>query len=77
MLEGAVNNLPDLSAEQAARKILDLCRRAVESEIVMVLISGGGSALLPCPIEGVELKEKRKVHTHTHTRTHTHTQTDT
>ena len=36
-------------------------REASEEDIVMVLISGGGSALLPCPVEGVSLQEKAQV----------------
>ena len=36
-------------------------REASEKDIVIVLISGGGSALLPCPVEGVLLAEKARV----------------
>ena len=59
IIEGAANNLPDYQALCAARKILALCHGAGEGEVVIALISGGGSALLPCPLEGVELEDKR------------------
>lgn len=59
VIEGAANNLPDYQALCAAREILALCRGAGEGEVVIALISGGGSALLPCPLEGVELEDKR------------------
>ena len=61
ILEGAAHNLPDASAEYAAREILSLARGATEDELLIALISGGGSALLPCPVEGVTLDEKRQV----------------
>ena len=32
-----------------------------ESDLVLCLISGGGSALMPCPVAGVSLKDKRRI----------------
>ena len=61
MYEGAAYNLPDAGAELAAREALSLAERAATGELVIVLVSGGGSALLPCPVEGVSLQEKRQV----------------
>jgi glycerate kinase len=61
VLEGAAGNLPDCQALSAASEILSLCREAREGEVVVALVSGGGSALLPCPIQGVTLQEKRTV----------------
>ncbi len=59
--EGAADNLPDAAAELAAREILDLAERASEEDLLIALVSGGGSALLPCPPLGVTLNEKRQV----------------
>lgn len=59
--EGAANNLPDAAAERTAKEILAVARRATADDLVIVLISGGGSALLTCPVEGVTLQEKRQV----------------
>ena len=59
--EGGEHNQPDEAAHYAAKEILSLVREAGEEDIVMVLISGGGSALLPCPVEGVSLQEKAQV----------------
>lgn len=59
--EGALNNLPDVIAESAAREILDLVTRATHDELIIALVSGGGSALLPCPVSGVTLDEKKQV----------------
>ena len=60
-MEGAAHNLPDQPALCAAGEILRLCREAGEGEVVVAVVSGGGSALLPCPIQGVTLEEKRMV----------------
>jgi glycerate kinase len=58
IIEGAKNNLPDQSAEEAAKKIKQLIQNLGSSDLVIVLISGGGSALLPFPLPPVTLEEK-------------------
>ncbi|MBI4304063.1 MAG: DUF4147 domain-containing protein [Chloroflexi bacterium] len=32
-----------------------------ENDLVLCLISGGGSALMPCPVEGVSLEDKQRI----------------
>ena len=59
--EGAKNNLPDEDSEASARDIVTLVSDLSEDDVVFVVISGGGSALLPLPIPGVTLKEKQEV----------------
>lgn len=58
--EGAENNMPDMAAERGARKIHELACRAGRDDLLLVLISGGGSALLPLPAEGITPEEKKK-----------------
>lgn len=53
--------IPDQAGLEAAGAILDLVREAQEDDLVIVLISGGGSALLPLPVEGVSLEEKQEL----------------
>ncbi len=43
-----------------AKEIMSLCQNAGENDLVICLISGGGSAMIPCPVEGVTVEEKRK-----------------
>lgn len=61
VLEGAKNNLPDAAAESAAIKIMEFVDNLNKNDILFVLISGGGSALLPLPCAGVTLDEKLDV----------------
>lgn len=56
--EGARNNLPDADAMETAKKCLDFMKCLNKNDILFILISGGGSALLPMPSEGVNLEEK-------------------
>lgn len=55
---GAGHPLPDLAGFQAAQKIAYRVAQAQANEVVLVLISGGGSALLPYPVAGISLEEK-------------------
>lgn len=51
--------IPDERGERAAREILALAQGAGESDLVVVLISGGGSALAPAPVPPITLAEKQ------------------
>jgi glycerate 2-kinase len=51
--------VPDDSGLEGARAILELASRAEEGDMVICLISGGGSALLPLPAEGLSLQDKQ------------------
>jgi glycerate 2-kinase len=53
--------VPDERGVVAARAILDLARRAGEEDLVLVLISGGASALTPAPAPPVTLADKQAV----------------
>ena len=46
----AAHPVPDENGVAAARRILDLARSADETTLVIPVISGGGSALLPLPL---------------------------
>ncbi len=50
--------LPDAAGTTAAEEVLALARRASEQDLVFVLISGGGSALLTAPASGLTLDDK-------------------
>lgn len=43
--------IPDNNGIEAARKISELAKSAGEKDLLITLISGGGSALTPCPFE--------------------------
>jgi glycerate 2-kinase len=53
--------LPDASGLEGAKAILRLFKDLTERDLVIFLISGGGSALLPLPVPGVTLEEKQVV----------------
>ena len=52
---------PDSQGETAARRILDLAGTLGEGDLLVVLVSGGGSALLAVPAAGLVLDDKRAV----------------
>ncbi len=53
--------IPDENGARGARKIVSLLKGVDEKTLVICLISGGGSALLPLPAGEIELKDKMKV----------------
>jgi len=57
----ASHPVPDRAGQQAARRILDLVAGAGADDLVLCLISGGGSALMPLPAEGLTLADKQAV----------------
>ena len=57
----ASHPLPDENSLDAGRKAMELSGRAGASDLVFVLISGGGSAMLCLPAAGILLEEKRKI----------------
>lgn len=52
--------IPDQAGLNGARQIMELARRCRASDLLFFLASGGGSALLPCPAEGLTLDDKRR-----------------
>lgn len=53
--------LPDRAGILGTKKIIDVLRKATENDLVICLISGGGSSLLPLPVDGLSLKAKREI----------------
>ena len=51
--------IPTQAAMDGAQRIVELAQSADEHDLVICLISGGGSALLPLPVEGVSLADKQ------------------
>jgi len=52
---------PDEAGVEGCRRMLEIAERACEKDIVLVLLSGGASSLLPCPMKGVGLAELREL----------------
>ncbi|CDW52533.1 DUF4147 and MOFRL domain containing protein [Trichuris trichiura] len=74
--EGAYNNLPDQAALETSQLVVDMVQTLTAEDILLVLVSGmllpdkivslffcsgGGSALLPLPINGVSLIDKQRI----------------
>src|SRR5215467_15401003 len=57
----AAHPVPDAVGRAAAQRILDLVRGLGPDDLVLCLISGGGSALLALPAPGLTLSDKRQV----------------
>ena len=55
----ASHPVPDQAGLKATKEIIKLIKPLNEEDLLVVLISGGGSSLLVSPIEGVSLQEKQ------------------
>ena len=57
----AAHPVPDAAGLQAAQRILALAHGLTADDLVLCLISGGGSALLTLPAEGLTLEDKQRI----------------
>jgi hydroxypyruvate reductase len=57
-------NEPSEAGAEGAREILKIVERLTDRDLCLCLISGGGSALLPAPVEAIALDDKLAVTQH-------------
>jgi glycerate 2-kinase len=57
----AAHPVPDAAGVAGAREVASVLAGAGPDDLVVAVVSGGGSALLPAPVEGVTLAEKQEV----------------
>jgi glycerate 2-kinase len=57
----AAHPVPDASGETTARRILEMVQGLGSDDLVVALISGGGSALLSLPAPGLTLEDKQAI----------------
>jgi len=57
----AAHPVPDAAGEEAAKRILQLVSGLTPDDLVVCLISGGGSSLLSLPAEGLTLADKQQL----------------
>jgi glycerate 2-kinase len=57
----AAHPVPDAAGHIAAQRILALTEGLTADDLVLCLISGGGSSLLTLPAEGITLEEKQRI----------------
>jgi hydroxypyruvate reductase len=57
----AAHPVPDAAGMGAAQRMLELVRNLTENDLVLCLVSGGGSALAPLPAPGLTLDAKQAV----------------
>ena len=57
----AAHPVPDAAGRDAAIRILEMVVGLSADDLVLCLLSGGGSALLPMPAEGIRLQDKQSI----------------
>jgi len=57
----AAHPVPDAAGQEAARRIMALAQSLGPDDLCLVLISGGASSLLSCPVDGLTLEDKQAV----------------
>ena len=57
----AAHPVPDAAGLAAAQRILAMVQGLTKDDLVLCLISGGGSALLTLPAEGLTLEDKQRI----------------
>ncbi|MFH1803952.1 MAG: glycerate kinase [Pseudomonadota bacterium] len=57
----AAHPVPDAAGQKAATRILEIVQNAGPDDLVVCMISGGGSALLALPAPGISLEDKQTI----------------
>lgn len=57
----ASHPIPNKTGALGAKRMVKILEKAKENDLVIALISGGGSALMPLPVEGINLEDKIKI----------------
>ena len=57
----AAHPVPDAAGLAAAQRILQLAQGLTKDDLVLCLISGGGSSVLTMPCDGLTLEDKRRI----------------
>jgi glycerate 2-kinase len=57
VIHEAGHPIPDERGQRGAAEVLRIARQAAEHDLLFCLISGGGSALMPLPAEGISLAD--------------------
>jgi glycerate 2-kinase len=60
-LHEAGHPIPDEAGVRATRTLIDFVKNRGPRDLLLCLISGGGSALSPAPVDGITLAEKQEV----------------
>ena len=58
-LQGASHPVPDEAGVEGTRKMLQMAEKAEEDDLIICLISGGGSSLMPLPRGNIKLADKK------------------
>jgi glycerate 2-kinase len=53
--------IPDREGLRASKRVVWLISRMGKDELLLCLISGGASAMLPAPVDGITLEDKKKI----------------
>ncbi len=57
----ASHPIPDKSGVEGTRRMLEIAEQAKKEDLVICLISGGGSSLMPLPRGGITIEDKREI----------------
>jgi glycerate-2-kinase len=60
-LHGATHPVPDRAGVEGTRQMLRIAEDAEKNDLIICLISGGGSSLMPLPRDDVSLENKKEI----------------
>ena len=60
-LNEAGHPIPDAAGMAGTKQMAELARQATEEDLIICLISGGGSALMTLPVEGITLADMKSL----------------